>query len=142
MPGTMTPQEVQAFLDSKPGWIVLSTIGRNGYPHSVPLGYFRLGDEVYLGCRAGTQKVKNIERNSKVSLMLESGSTMRDIKGVMIQGQARVYTDAENLLRLRREAERLRGVPEAERSQEAPVGSAYICVQPRRVISWDYGREG
>ncbi|PON19275.1 hypothetical protein C2W62_03525 [Candidatus Entotheonella serta] len=142
MPGKMTPQEVHDFLDTKPGWIVLSTIGRDGYPHSVPLGYFRLGDDLYLGCRAGTQKVKNIERNPQVSLVLETGSTMRDIKGVMIQGHARVYMDAENLLRLRREAERLRGVPEAELSQEAPVGSAYIQVEPRRVISWDYGREG
>ncbi len=142
MSGTMTTQEVHAFLDSKPGWIVLSTIGRDGYPHSVPLGYFRLGDDIYIGCRAGTQKVVNIERNPQVSLVLETGRTMRDIKGVMIQGEARVYTDAEDLLRLRREAERLRGVPEAERAQAAPVGSAYIQVAPRRVISWDYGREG
>ena len=142
MPATMTPQEAQAFLDSKPGWIILSTIGRDGFPHSVPLGYFRLGDNVYLGCRAGTQKVKNIERNPQVSLVLESGNTRGDIKGVMIQGRARVYTDAENLLRLRREAERLRGVPEAERSQQASPGSAYIEVEPHRVISWDYGREG
>ncbi|WP_089935416.1 pyridoxamine 5'-phosphate oxidase family protein [Candidatus Entotheonella palauensis] len=142
MPAKMTPQEVHDFLDRKPGWIILSTMGRDGYPHSVPLGYFRLGDDLYLGCRAGTQKVKNIERNPQVSLVLETGSTMRDIKGVMIQGRARVYTDAENLLRLRREAERLRGVPESERSQEAAMGSAYIKVEPRRVISWDYGREG
>ncbi len=142
MPGQMTPQDVHEFLDSKPGWMILSTVGRDGYPHSVPLGYFRLGDDLYLGCRAGTQKVKNVERNPQVSLVLETGHTMRDIKGVMIQGHATVYTDAENLLRLRREAERLRGVPEEERSQEASTGSAYIKVEPRRVISWDYGREG
>jgi nitroimidazol reductase NimA-like FMN-containing flavoprotein (pyridoxamine 5'-phosphate oxidase superfamily) len=142
MPSTMTPEDVHEFLDSKPGWIILSTLGRDGYPHSVPLGYFRLGDDVYLGCRAGTQKVKNIERNPQVSLVLETGSTMGDIKGVMIQGHATVYTDADNLLRLRREAERLRGVPEGERSREAPSGAAYIKVEPRRVISWDYGREG
>ena len=122
MPAHMTPEDVRDFLDSKPGWIVLSTIGRDGYPHSVPLGYFRLDDDVYLGCRAGTQKVNNIERNPQVSLVLETGRTMGDIKGVMIQGHATVYTDAANLLRLRREAERLRGVPEEERSQEAPIG--------------------
>ena len=58
MPAHMTDEEVKAFLDTKPGWIVLSTIGRDGYPHSVPLGYFRLGDDVYIGCRAGTQKAE------------------------------------------------------------------------------------
>ena len=50
MSARMTDQEVKAFLDTKPGWIVLSTLGRDGYPHSVPLGYFRLGDDVYIGC--------------------------------------------------------------------------------------------
>ena len=63
MPSRMTEAEVKAFLDSKPGWVILSTLGPNGYPHSVPLGYFRLGDDGYLGCRAVTQKLKNIERN-------------------------------------------------------------------------------
>ena len=128
MPARMTDQEVKAFLDTKPGWIVLSTIGRQGYPHSVPLGYFRLGDDIYIGCRAGTQKVKNIERNPKVSLVLESGSTRQDIKG-------------ETLLRLSREAARLRGVAEDALPHEPRPGVVYIQVEPRRIISWDYGRD-
>ena len=141
MPGRMTDQEVKAFLDTKPGWIVLSTIGRDGYPHSVPLGYFRLGDDVYIGCRAGTQKLKNIERNPRVSLVLESGSSRKDIKGVMIQGHATVHTDPETALRLSREAARLRGVAEDALPCEPRPGVAYIQVQPKRVISWDYSRD-
>src|SRR5688572_32826465 len=126
MPARMTPQEVQAFLDTKPGWIMLSTIGRDGYPHSVPLGYFRLGDDIYLGCRAGTQKVKNIERNPKVSLVLESGTTRSDIKGVMIQGYATVYTDPDHTLRLSRAAAQLRGVTDDALPQVPRPGVAYI----------------
>jgi len=136
----MTDQEVKAFLDAKPGWIVLSTIGRDGYPHSVPLGYFRLGDDVYIGCRAGTQKIKNIERNPKVSLVLESGSSRQDLKGVMIQGHATVHTDPETALRLSREAARLRGVAEDALPHEPRPGVSYIQVQPHRIISWDYSR--
>ena len=141
MPARMTDQEVRAFFDAKPGWVILSTIGSNGYPHSVPIGYFRLGEDIYLGCRAGTQKVKNIERNPKVSLVLESGSSRRDIKGVLIQGHATVYTDPDHVLRLSREAARLRGLPDDQLPQESRPGAAYIRVEPRRVISWDYGRE-
>ncbi len=80
----MTDDEVKAFLDAKPGWIILSTIGPNGYPHSVPIGYFRLGDDIYLGCRTGTQKVKNIERNPKVSLVMVSGRSSRVLNCVLI----------------------------------------------------------
>jgi hypothetical protein len=90
MPGKLTLEEMRAYLDSRPGWITLTTIGRDGYPHSVPIGYFRLGDEVYVGGRAGTQKMKNAARNPKVTLLLDSGTTMRDIKGLMIQGDATV----------------------------------------------------
>ena len=43
MPRNLTIQEAHEFLDSKPGWIALTTIGPDGYPHTVPLGYFRLG---------------------------------------------------------------------------------------------------
>jgi len=141
MPARMTDQEVKAFLDAKPGWIVLSTLGPNGYPHSVPIGYFRLGDDIYLGCRAGTQKIKNIERNPKVSLMLESGTTRQDIKGVMIQGHASVHTDPETTLRLSRAAARLRGVAEDALPQAPRPGVAYIKVEPRRIISWDYSQD-
>ena len=141
MPAHMTDQEVKAFLDAKPGWIVLSTIGRHGYPHSVPLGYFRLSDDIYIGCRAGTQKVKNIERNPKVSLVLESGTTRQDLKGVMIQGHATVHTDPETALRLSREAARLRGVAEDALPREPRPGVAYIQVEPRHIISWDYSRD-
>jgi nitroimidazol reductase NimA-like FMN-containing flavoprotein (pyridoxamine 5'-phosphate oxidase superfamily) len=141
MPSRMTDAEIHAFLDAKPGWIVLSTIGRDGYPHSVPIGYFRLGQDVYMGCRAGTQKVKNIERNPQVSLVLESGTTMQDIKGVMIQGHATVYTDPETTLRLSREGARRRGVPDDDLPHQPRPGVAYIKVQPRRIISWDYSQD-
>lgn len=142
MPAAMTREEVQAFLDSGPGWIVLTTIGRDGYPHSVPIGYFRIGDDVYLGCRDKTQKVLNARRNPKVSLSLESGSTMRDIKGVLIQGVATIYTAPEDLLRLSREAARQRGVSEDELPSESAPGSAYIGVRPVTIISWDYAKTG
>ena len=140
MPVSLTPDEARAYIDSRPGWIILTTIGRDGMPHSLPIGYFRAGDEICIGCRAGTQKLKNIERNPNVSLLLQSGSTMQDIKGLMIQGHATVVTDPAKMLRLGREAARWRGVPEAQWPTEARPGAAYIRVTPRKMISWDYSR--
>ena len=40
MPRPLTTQEAHEFLDSKPGWIVLTTLGPDGFPHTVPLGLF------------------------------------------------------------------------------------------------------
>lgn len=140
MAAAMSRDEVHAFLDSGPGWIVLTTIGRDGYPHSVPIGYFRLGNEVFVGCRDKTQKVLNARRNPKVSLSIEAGHTMSDIKGVLIQGEATVYTAPADVLRLSREAAHQRGVPDSDLPTEALPGSAYIGVRPAKVISWDYAK--
>ena len=138
MPRELTQQEAQEFLDSKPGWIMLSTVGPDGYPHTVPLGYFRLGDEILMGVRGGTKKLRNIQANSKVSLLLESGGTRNDIKGLMIQGTATVHTDPTETLHYAREAAKLRGVPESELPTEARRDAVYIRVVPERLHSWDY----
>jgi nitroimidazol reductase NimA-like FMN-containing flavoprotein (pyridoxamine 5'-phosphate oxidase superfamily) len=142
MTAAFSTEELFAYIDSKPDWIVLTTIGRDGFPHSIPIGYFRLGDEIYMGCRAGTQKLRNISRDPHVSLLLQSGSTRADIKGVMLQGEAVVLDGPDDVLRLSREAARLRGTPEAELPTQPRDGSAYIRVTPRHVISWDYSRQG
>ncbi|MEM7341959.1 MAG: pyridoxamine 5'-phosphate oxidase family protein [Actinomycetota bacterium] len=139
MAGSLDPEAFNAFLDAKPGWITLTTIGPDGYPHSVPLGYFRDGDMVYCGCVDGTTKIRNIEQNPKVSLVLESGSTMSDIKGAMVQGTATVRRDGDSVLALMRKGASLRGVPDAELPTEPRPGSAYIEVAIERRISWDYG---
>ncbi|MEM7217345.1 MAG: pyridoxamine 5'-phosphate oxidase family protein [Pseudomonadota bacterium] len=137
----LTDDEFDAFLASRPGWMVLSTVGADGFPHSVPLGYFRHAESIYLGCRDNTQKTLNVDRNPRVALLVESGSTMSDIKGAMVQGTARVHRDAESVLRLMRRGAAARGVPEAQLPTEARPGSAFIEVQIERRISWDYGAE-
>ena len=108
----------------------------HGFPHSVPLGYFRDGAIIYSGVRDGTAKVRNIEANPRVCLMLESGRTMGDIRGVMLQGQARIHREPAKVLELMRLAARQRGVAEAELPTEPRPGAAYIEVRPVRRISW------
>ena len=139
MPGKLNDEQIAAYLDSRPGWAVLSTIDKDGFPHSVPLGFFRLGSDVVMGVRDGTRKVTNIERNPNVSVLLEDGSTMADIRGVMLQGHARIVRERDEALELARAGARARGVPESEWPTEPRPGAAYIRVTPVRTLSWDYG---
>lgn len=141
MPRQLSDVEVAAYLDSRPGWAILSTIDQDGFPHSVPLGYFRLGRDIVMGVRDGTRKVANVERNPNVSVLLEDGSTMADIRGVMIQGHARIVRDRSEALELAQEGARARGVPESEWPTEPRPGAAYIRVTPVRTLSWDYGND-
>jgi nitroimidazol reductase NimA-like FMN-containing flavoprotein (pyridoxamine 5'-phosphate oxidase superfamily) len=138
MPRKLTDEQIEAYLDSRPGWAILSTIDDDGFPHSVPLGYFRLGRDIVMGVRDRTHKVSNVESNPNVSVLLEDGSSMADIRGVMLQGRARIVRDHDEALELAREGARARGVPESDLPTEPRPGAAYIRVAPVRTRSWDY----
>ena len=138
MPRKLSDEQIEAYLDSRPGWAVLSTIDTDGFPHSVPLGYFRFGRDIVMGVRDGTHKVANVEGNPNVSVMLEDGSSMADIRGVMFLGHARIVRDSTEAVELAREGARARGVPESEWPTEPRPGAAYIRMTPVRTLSWDY----
>jgi nitroimidazol reductase NimA-like FMN-containing flavoprotein (pyridoxamine 5'-phosphate oxidase superfamily) len=138
MPGKLSDEQVEAFLDSRPGWAAFTTIDKDGLPHTVPLGYFRLGRDIVMGVRDGTHKVANVDNNPNVSVMLEDGSSMADIRGVMIQGHARIVREPDEALEIARAGARARGVPESEWPTAARPGSVYIRVTPVRTVSWDY----
>jgi nitroimidazol reductase NimA-like FMN-containing flavoprotein (pyridoxamine 5'-phosphate oxidase superfamily) len=138
MPRKLSDEEIEAYLDSRPGWAMLSTIDKDGFPHTVPLGFFRLGRDIIMGVRDGTRKVANVESNPNVSVLLEDGSTMGDIRGVMFQGHARIVRERSEALQLAREGARARGVPEPEWPTEPRPGAAYIRMTPVRTLSWDY----
>ena len=141
MPARLSREEIDAFLDSHPGWLVLSTHGSDGFPHSVPLGYFRMGASVCCGVRDGTTKVRNIEADDRVSALVEAGSTMADIRGVMMQGHAIVHRAPEKVLELMRYAAQRRGVGDNDLPRAARPGIVYLEIRPERYRSWDYGRD-
>lgn len=128
-----TFDEASPYLASKDRWIILSTIGPDGFPHSVPLGYFIFGSRVIMGCKDGTQKVRNVERNSKVSLLWENGRDSSEMVGVMLRGHARIVRDDQERLSLKREASRQRG---GEPPLEVSPGFVYIEVSPDKTVFW------
>ena len=56
MPRQMSEKEALEYIDTAQGWATLSTIGSDGYPHSVPIGWFRVHKKIYMGCIDKTQK--------------------------------------------------------------------------------------
>lgn len=132
----MTRDEVDEFLDGHGGWAVLATNGKNGYPHAVPMGFFRMGEEILLPVRG--QRQVNIERDPRVCVSIESGREWTELKGVVIQGDATLITDPAAVLELMREGSRRHGVPEDQLPTEIRRGlGGYIRVSPRKIASWD-----
>ena len=72
---------------------------------------------------------------------LAGGCELKDIKGLLIQGNADIVSDPAETLALTRESAKQRGAPEADLPTEPRPGVAYIRITPKKYISWDYSRE-
>ncbi len=138
MAGALTADEVIAFLDERAEWAVLTSIDRRGFPHSVPLGYFRIGEDVYAGTHSDTQKVRNLERDPHASLLIASAKNSKDWRGVLIQGEIEIVRDDAERLEIEREGRRQRGVPEEKLPTTPRVGEVMLRLSLQRTISWRF----
>ena len=130
--------EIAEYLDRRSEWAVLTTLDAAGYPHSVALGYYRIGDVVYVGTPAGTRKVRNAEANPRASLMVAGSKTSGDWSGVLLQGDLEIVRDYDERLAIEREGRRQRGVPEDELPDAPREGEVILRLRPERMITWRY----
>ena len=51
----------------------VASIGRNGYPHLVAMFYAIVDGRICFHTYPASQKIKNLNRNQKITVMLEQG---------------------------------------------------------------------
>jgi len=144
----MTPQAVRAFLRG-PHVGVLSTIDNHGFPHSVGIYYAVTGDEYSMWVYGKSQKVRNVERDPRCSLLVEAGEPYVDLKGVLLRGEARVERNRDAIYSLGQEIyeryffERT-GIPfdqgPAERIRQQSDKRVCLVITPARTASWDHAK--
>ena len=126
---------------------VLATWRRDGTPQLSPVtvGVDEDGYAV-ISSRQTAFKVRNLRRDPRCSLLVESGRKYEDLKGVLIRGRATLEPDTERVLDLlERVHEKYNrgpaaGLRDAMRHQAAK--RVLIRVRPERVSSWDHGKLG
>jgi len=90
----MTHEEVLAFLDAE-RVLTVATIGRDGFPHLMPLWYVVRDGECWAWTYAKSQKVRNLERDARCTLQVEAGETYGELRGVMIKAACAIHHDPE-----------------------------------------------
>ena len=99
--------------------------------------------EVWMWTYRVSQKVRNLERDPRATLLVEAGETYDQLRGVMTEAEAEVVDDYDAVLDLGRElggryAPGAAG-PEAEQALAHQAGKRVaIRFHPRRVVSWDH----
>ena len=91
---TMSDAEVRAFLEEE-RTVTCATNGRDGWPHLMPLWYVIRDGELWSWTYAKSQKVRNLERDARVTLQVEAGETYDQLRGVMLRARAVVHRDTE-----------------------------------------------
>lgn len=141
----MSPEEVGAYL-KKGRTIILVSNGRKGYPHAVPM-FYGIDDDLTIrfATYGSSQKVKNIERDPRVTLLVESGSAYDELAGVMVEGEAEIVTDLDATVDTMIEAmgKTENALPPAselptEVKQQMAGKRVLIRVRPKRFLSWDH----
>ncbi|HSS08732.1 MAG TPA: TIGR03618 family F420-dependent PPOX class oxidoreductase [Acidimicrobiales bacterium] len=90
----MTDDEVARFLDLRLT-MSLATNGRDGWPHVVAMWYGFIDGAVGFLTFRNAQKYRNIQRDPRVSCLVEDGDTYADLRGVLLRGRAVVVDDDE-----------------------------------------------
>ena len=92
----MTDEEVDCFLDQS-RTCTMATVGPGGRPHLVAMWYAWLDGQVWLESKAKAQKIVNLRRDDRLSVMVEAGNTYDTLRGVSLEGRGVIVEDPDEI---------------------------------------------
>jgi general stress protein 26 len=90
----MSADEQATFLDEQ-RIVNVATNGLDGWPHVMPLWYLVRDGSVWAWTYGRSQKVRNLERDPRVSLQIEAGEEYQLLRGVMLECEVLIHRDAQ-----------------------------------------------
>jgi PPOX class probable F420-dependent enzyme len=128
---------------------VVSSLGPRGWPHSMPLWFVPREGEVWIWTYAKSQKVRNLERDPRATVLVETGHEYGELRGAMIEAEAEIHRDLEIVIGFAEELtlryadgiSTVEGDARAGLEAQAPKRVA-IHFKPLRTATWDHRRLG
>jgi PPOX class probable F420-dependent enzyme len=129
--------------------VVVSTLGSRGWPHVMPLWYVPRDGDIWVWTYAKSQKVRNLERDPRATLLIDTGVEYGELRGVQIEAEAELIRDLDQIVEYASEMtirysegiESVEGDAAAGLRAQAPKRVA-IHFHPKRVASWDHRKLG
>ncbi len=150
---TMSGAEVEEFLGSGAKVLQVATIGKDGSPHLAPMWFVLDDGKVVFRSFTKSQKIVNLRRDPRLTVLAETGDTYETLQGVMIKGHATLVDDPAYVLELYgRLGARYPFVGDTPveldpDALEAAFGrfaakNTAVVVEPETVTSWDHTKLG
>lgn len=118
----------------------LGTVGRDGFPHAVPVWFLWQDDVAYVFCQPGSAKVRNLRENPRALLHLEAGDDGEQLH--VLQGTAELSPDPTTawldrlgeayLAKYAKGIENLGWAPENMWGEYSTV----VILRPHKLIAW------
>ena len=144
----MTLEEQEAYLQAEGHTLQVATNGAAGYPHLVAMYYAVIDGKVHFTTYAKSQKVQNLRRDPKITVMVETGKLYSELRGLVIQGQAEIIEgDLELAMRVVEGSAAGTGRAQdttspTEDALRTLAKRVVIRVNPVHVYSWDHRKLG
>ena len=144
----LSPEEVADFLADQRVMNV-ATYGPDGWPHLTSLWYVMRGVDPWIWTYAKSQKVKNLERDPRATVLVEAGVEYTELRGLMIEAEALIHREPDVVAGFGKEltvrySDGIDSVEgEAAAALEAQAAKRVaISFPPARVRSWDHRKLG
>jgi len=95
----LAPDEQRELIDSE-RVVVVGSFGPRGWPHLMPLWYVPRDGEIWIYTYAKSQKVRNLERDPRATLLIETGHEYAELHGLMVEAEAEIDRDIETVFPL------------------------------------------
>jgi len=131
--------KIQRFLATK-DVAVLATVQADGAPLAVPMWFLHAPSSLTMISVADTQKVRNLRRDPRVSVVAEVVASGGEVRGVTVQGRAEFLSDGpERRALVDRFHEKYRGLERLWAGKAMPANRVMFTIVPSRVRSWGLG---
>lgn len=141
---TMSDDEIAEFLGGR-RIATVATLGPTGQPHLVAIWYCLVDGDLAFWTYGKSQKIVNLRRDPRTSILVDDGISYDELRGVQIAGQGDIIDDPEAVFTVGREVHR-RYIG-GEQTHEVLEGiratgekRVAVRVRPETVVSWDHGK--
>ena len=142
----MDDQEVADLLEDNLK-VQVASIGRDGAPHLSTLFYVVRDGCIAFWTYAASQKIRNLERDPRVSALVEDGTDYFELRGVSITGKAEILRDHDSIFETGSAvavrmvgATTLDDLGELGRSmvEKQATKRVAVVIRPDHVATWDH----
>lgn len=124
--------------------VQVATVGADGTPHLTTLFYGLVDGQIAFWTYGASQKIKNLRRDPRISVLVEDGQEYAELRGVSITGTARLVEEYDEVRAIgSRVVEAMAGGEDlGDLGEQIVDGQARkrvgVIVVPTKVASWDH----